>query len=125
MLNHGVFIVDSMAILSKITKNEVYKRLINRTLINLNKGIPVSEAFKGSWAFPVAAYEMIVTGENTGQLGVMMDKVADYYQVLHKNLIKQMQSLLEPIMIGFLAFIVGIILLAVVMPMFDIYSKIR
>ena len=56
---------------------------------------------------------------------IMMDKVADYYQVLHKNLIKQMQSLLEPIMIGFLAFIVGIILLAVVMPMFDIYSKIR
>ena len=125
LLNHGVFIVDSMAILSKITKNEVYKRLINRTLINLNKGIPVSEAFKGSWAFPVAAYEMIVTGENTGQLGVMMDKVADYYQVLHKNLIKQMQSLLEPIMIGFLAFIVGTILLAVVMAMFDIYSKIR
>ena len=125
LLNHGVFITDSMEILSRITNNEVYKDLINKSIINLNKGASVSDAFKGSWAFPVAAYEMIVTGENTGQLGVMMDKVANYYQSLHKNLIKQMQSLMEPIMIGLLAFIVGIILLSVVMPMFDIYGKIQ
>ena len=125
LLNHGVFITDSMEILSKITNNEVYKSLINKTIINLNKGANISESFKGSWAFPVAAYEMIVTGESTGQLGLMMDKVANYYQTLHKNLVKQLQSLLEPIMIAFLALIVGIILLSVVMPMFDIYGKIQ
>ena len=125
LLNHGVFITDSMEILAKITNNEVYKELINRTIINLNKGANISDSFKGSWAFPVAAYEMIVTGESTGQLGLMMEKVANYYQTLHKNLVKQLQSLLEPMMIVFLAVIVGIILLAVMMPMFDIYSKIQ
>ena len=125
LLNHGVFITDSMEILAKITNNEVYKGLINKTIINLNKGANISESFKGSWAFPVAAYEMIVTGESTGQLGLMMEKVANYYQTLHKNLVKQLQSLLEPLMIGFLALVVGIILLSVVMPMFDIYGKIQ
>ena len=125
LLNHGVFITDSMEILAKITNNEVYKELINRTIINLNKGANISDSFKGSWAFPVAAYEMIVTGESTGQLGLMMEKVAIYYQTLHKNIVKQLQSLLEPMMIVFLAVIVGIILLSVMMPMFDIYSKIQ
>ena len=125
LLNHGVFITDSMEILAKITNNEVYKELINRTIINLNKGANISDSFKGSWAFPVAAYEMIVTGESTGQLGLMMEKVANYYQTLHKNIVKQLQSLLEPMMIVFLAVIVGIILLSVMMPMFDVYSKIQ
>lgn len=125
LLNHGVFITDSMEILSKITDNEIYKDLIAKTILNLNKGASISEAFKGNWAFPVAAYEMIVTGENTGQLGLMMEKVANYYQTLHKNLIKQMQSLIEPIMIAILALIVGTILLSIVVPMFDIYGKIQ
>ncbi len=125
LLNHGVFITDSMEVLAKITNNEIYKELIAKTIINLNKGVNISESFKGHWAFPVAAYEMIVTGEKTGQLGLMMEKVANYYQVLHKTLVKQLQSFIEPLMIGFLALIVGTILLSVVVPMFDIYGKIQ
>lgn len=125
LLNHGVFITDSMEVLSKITNNEIYKELIAKTIINLNKGANISESFKGSWAFPVAAYEMIVTGEKTGQLGLMMEKVANYYQVLHKTLVKQMQSFIEPLMIGFLALVVGTILLSIVVPMFGIYGEIQ
>ena len=125
LLNHGVFITDSMEVLAKITNNEIYKEIIARTIINLNKGANISESFKGQWAFPVAAYEMIVTGEKTGQLGLMMEKVANYYQVLHKTLVKQMQSFIEPLMIAFLALIVGTILLSIVVPMFDIYGKIQ
>ena len=125
LLNHGVFITDSMEVLAKITNNEIYKEIIAKTIINLNKGVNISESFKGQWAFPVAAYEMIVTGEKTGQLGLMMEKVANYYQVLHKTLVKQMQSFIEPLMIAFLALMVGTILLSIVVPMFDIYGKIQ
>lgn len=125
LLNHGVFITDSMDVLAKITNNEVYKGLIAKTIVNLNKGVNISESFKGSWAFPVVAYEMIVTGEKTGQLGLMMEKVANYFQVLHKTLVKQMQSFIEPLMIAFLALIVGTILLSIVVPMFDIYGQIQ
>lgn len=125
LLNHGVFITDSMEILSKITDNEVFKKIINKTLENLSKGEPVSSAFRGEWAIPVVAYEMIVTGENTGQLGLMMEKVSNHFQAMHKTIIDQMKSLMEPLMIVFLAVIVGVILLSIVTPMFSIYSQIE
>lgn len=125
LLNHGVFITDSMDILSKITTNEVYKGIINKTIRNLGKGESISAAFKGEWAFPIVAYEMILTGESTGQLGLMMEKVAEHFQVLHKTIIDQLKSLIEPMMIAILAVIVGVILLSIVVPMFDIYGKIQ
>ncbi len=125
LLNHGVFITDSMEILSRITNNEVYKKIISKTLDNLGKGDSISKAFKGEWAFPVVAYEMLVTGENTGQLGLMMEKVATHFQSLHKSLINQIKSLIEPMMIIALAVIVGVILLSIIVPMFDIYGKIQ
>lgn len=124
LIKHDVFITDSMDILSKITENEVYKKIINDAIINLSKGNGVSVAFKGHWAFPETAYEMLVTGEKTGKLGEMMDHVATYYQEEQTNIVARLKSLIEPIMIVLLAVIVGVILLAVVVPMFDIYSTI-
>lgn len=125
LINHGVFITDSMEILSKITNNEVYINIINKTLVNLGKGETISSAFKGEWAIPIVAYEMIVTGESTGQLGAMMEKVATHFQNLHKNIIDQMKSLIEPLLIVFLAVVVGIILISIVQPMFAIYQTVQ
>ena len=124
LIKHDVFITDSMDILSKITENEIYKKMINDAIVNLSKGNGVSVAFKGQWAFPETAYEMLVTGEKTGKLGEMMEHVAAYYQEEQTNIVSRLKSLIEPIMIVLLAVIVGVILLAVVVPMFDIYSTI-
>ena len=125
LINHGVFITDSMEILSKITTNEVYKRIINKTLVNLGKGDTISMAFKGEWAIPIVAYEMLVTGETTGQLGTMMEKVAAHFQELHKNVIDQMKSLVEPLLICFLGVVVGVILLSIITPMFSMYEQLQ
>ena len=124
LIKHDVFITDSMDILSRITENEIYKKLIDDSIQNLSKGNGVSVAFKGHWAFPSTAYEMLLTGEKTGKLGEMMEHVATYYQEEQTNLIARLKSLIEPIMIVLLAVLVGVILLAVVVPMFDIYSTI-
>lgn len=124
LLNHSVHITDSMAVLSKISNNEVYKELIANTLDTLSKGGKISESFKGQWAFPVVAYEMLLTGEETGKLGDMMEKVADHYSNLHKNALTAVKSLLEPATIILLAFAVGFILLSIVIPMFDIYGAV-
>lgn len=124
LIKHDVFITDSMDILSKITENEIYKQIINDAIVNLSKGNGVSVAFKGNWAFPETAYEMLVTGEKTGKLGEMMEHVAQYYQEEQTNIVARLKSLIEPIMIVLLAVIVGVVLLAVVVPMFDIYSTI-
>lgn len=124
LLNHNVFITDSMEILSTLSENEIYKEIINRTLIGLSKGNKISETFRGEWAFPIIAYEMLVTGENTGQLALMMEKVAAHYQNLHKNSVTMIKSLVEPVIICFLAVGVGFIVLSIIMPMFDLYGQI-
>lgn len=123
LLNHSVFITDSMEILSKLSNNEIYKEIINRTLITLSKGGKISDSFKGEWAFPVVAYEMLVTGESTGQLALMMEKVADHYQNLHTNAVTTIKSLVEPIIICFLAVAVGFIIMSIILPMFDLYGQ--
>lgn len=124
LINYDVFITDSMEILGKITSNEIYKGLIKEAVVNLSNGNGVSVAFKDHWAFPPIAYEMLLTGERTGRLGVMMDRVSNYYNIEQKNLVTQLKSLIEPIMIIFLAVVVGTVLLAVVVPMFSIYEQI-
>ena len=122
LLNHGVFITDSMDVLLKVSDNEVYRNIIMDTVKNLNAGGKISETFKDHWAIPVVAYEMIVTGENTGQLGQMMEKVHAYYDNLHTNSVTQVKSLIEPIVIIFLAGSVGIIILSIILPMFQMYE---
>ena len=123
LLRNNVFITESMGILSKITNNEIYKAIMFKTIDNIVMGEKISDAFKDHWAVPDVAYYMIVTGESTGQLADMMQKVSDYYQVMHKNTVNTLKSLIEPIMIVFLAIIVGGILLAVIVPMFNAYNQ--
>ena len=123
LLRNNVFITESMGILSKITNNEIYKAIMFKTIDNIVMGEKISDAFKDHWAVPDVAYYMIVTGESTGQLADMMQKVSDYYQVMHKNTVNELKSLIEPIMIVFLAIMVGGILLAVIVPMFNAYNQ--
>ena len=124
LINNNIFITDSMDILGRITDNEIYKGIIFDAVTSLSKGDNLSSAFNDNWAFPDIAYQMIVTGEKTGQLGLMMEKVAEYYQEEHFNAMARIKALVEPLMIIFLAVIVGGILLAVIIPMFSMYQDI-
>ena len=125
LLAHNVFITDSMEILNKITNNEIYKMLILDTIVNLAKGEKISLAFKDHWAFPLPAYEMITTGERTGQLPEMMAKVSAFYQELHRNSAARIKTFIEPILILFLTFVVGGTVLSIVIPMFNIYQVVQ
>ena len=124
LLRNNVFITDSIDILSKITNNEIYKSILYRTINNIVKGEKISEAFKDHWAIPDVAYFMIVTGESTGELDSMMQKVSDYYQGLHKNIVNNLKSFIEPVLISFLAIVVGGIIISVVIPMFGMYEQV-
>ena len=124
LIKHDVYITDSIEMLGKITNNEIFKDIIKEAVTNLSAGAGLSLAFENKWAFPRIAYEMLVTGEKTGRLGPMMDNVANYYEEEQKNLVQRLKSLVEPVMIIILAFIIGVILLAVFIPMFSIYSDV-
>ena len=125
LLAHNVYITDSMEILSKVTQNEIYRSLIFNTVTNLARGERLSAEFEGHWAFPIPAYEMIVTGERTGQLPEMMAKVSAYYQELHQNAVTRIKTFIEPALIIFLTAMVGIIVLSIVLPMFNMYQSIQ
>ena len=66
---------------------------------------------------------MIVTGERTGQLPEMMGKVSTYYQEMHKNSVTRIKTFIEPALILFLTVVVGGIVLAIIVPMFDMYNN--
>lgn len=125
LLSNNVFITDSMTILSRITNNEIYKEIMNETVENIIKGDKISTAFKDHWAIPDVAYYMIVTGESTGQLADMMQKVSDYYAEMHRSLVNNLKVFIEPVLISFLALVVGIIILAVILPMFGLMSSLE
>ena len=125
LLSHNVFITESMEVLNKITNNEIYKMLILDTMTNLAKGDKISDAFKDHWAFPLPAYEMLVTGEKTGELPEMMAKVSTYYQELHKQQVARIKTFIEPILTVFLTVIVGFIIMAIIIPMFGMYESIQ
>ncbi len=125
LLKNNVFITESIDILSKITKNEIYKDIMFNTISNIAKGDKISDAFKDHWAVPDVAYFMIVTGESTGELAQMLQNVSDYYQDMHRNSVNSIKTLIEPVLIVFLAAIVGVVILAVILPMFDLYNSIE
>ena len=68
---------------------------------------------------------MIVTGERTSELASMLEKVADFYKEQQKTMLMTLKNFIEPFMIAFLAFIVGAIILAVIVPMFGLYSNLE
>ncbi len=124
LLRNSVYITNSMEILTNITNNEVYKGIMIETINNIARGEKISLSFYNKWCVPDVAYYMIVTGESTGELSLMMEKVANYYNDLHKSRVTNLKSFLEPVMIVLLALIVGIVILAVVIPMFSLYGQI-
>ena len=124
LLRNNVFITDTIEILTKITNNEIYKEIMFNTINNIALGEKISMSFKDNWAVPEVAYFMIVTGESTGELAEMMSKVSTYYQGEHKNIINALKSLMEPILIVFLAVVVGGVVMSVLLPMFSLYGQI-
>ena len=68
---------------------------------------------------------MIVTGEKTGELAEMMTKVSLYYQDLHKNAVTRIKTFIEPALTVFLAGATGLIVMAIVIPMFNMYTAVQ
>ena len=122
---NNVLLTDSIDILAKITNNEIYRDLMLRTINNLIKGNKMSDTFSNHWAIPEIASFMIQTGESTGELAEMLDKVADYYQKEERNTVGSIKTFIEPLMIVSLAVVVGFILVAILVPMFDVYSTVQ
>ena len=100
-----------------------YKMIMYDTISNLLRGDKMSMSFKDNWAVPEIAYYMITTGESTGQISEMLDKVSDFYKVQEINISDKLKTFIEPFLIVVLAVMVGVILIAVILPIFQMYNQ--
>ncbi|WP_238651090.1 type II secretion system F family protein [Paenibacillus piscarius] len=120
----SVPILQSLSIVEEVAGNKVIGGYIRMAGDSLRQGKPLSEPLKKAWVFPPLVTQMIAIGEETGALDQMLAKVADFYEMDVENTVDRLKSLLEPLLIAFLAGVVGIIVASIMLPMFSIYGNI-
>jgi type IV pilus assembly protein PilC len=120
----SVPILQSVSIVERIVGNEVIARVIREARNSLEQGKPLADPIKEHWVFPPLVSQMIAVGEKTGSLDSMLDKIADYYEQEVEDSTDQIKALIEPIMMVFLAVIVGGIVASIALPMFKIFENI-
>ncbi|MNO37892.1 Type II secretion system protein F [compost metagenome] len=119
----SVPILQSLMIVEEVAGNKVIGKFIRSAGDSLRQGNPLSEPLKKAWVFPPLVTQMIAIGEETGALDTMLSKVADFYEMDVENTVDRLKSLLEPLLIAFLAGVVGVIVAAIMLPMFSLYGN--
>jgi type IV pilus assembly protein PilC len=119
----SVPVLQSLAIVEDVAGNKVVGSAIRKAADSLRQGRPLSEPLKKAWVFPPLVTQMIAIGEETGALDEMLSKVADFYEMDVENTVDRLKSLIEPLLIVFLAGVVGIIVAAIMIPMFSLYGN--
>ncbi|RJP25170.1 MAG: type II secretion system protein GspF [Candidatus Abyssobacteria bacterium SURF_5] len=116
----GVNLIDSMEIVKSIVNNRIIAKAIGQAQENVRKGEDLAASLRRSAVFPPVVIHMVALGERSGQLEEMLMKVADTYDDEVDTTLLGLVSLLEPLMIVIMATIVGFIVLAILLPIFDI-----
>ncbi len=116
LVSSGVPILQALTIVKETAGNQVVGRVISKVHEHVKEGDPIAPTLKSSGVFPVMVAGMVDVGEQTGALPEMLMKIADNYDDEVDNATSAMTSLLEPIMILFLAVVVGCIVVAMFLP---------
>jgi type IV pilus assembly protein PilC len=123
LLSSGVPILDGLDITARTSGNAIIEEAILKTRTAIERGETVSAPLKETNVFPSMVTQMINVGETTGALDTMLSKIADFYEDEVDAAVAGMLTLLEPVMIAFLGVVVGGIVIAMYMPIFDLISK--
>lgn len=124
LLENSVPILESLILTEKIVGNEILAKVLRQARLSLETGSSLTEPMQKHWMIPPLVTQMITIGEKSGSLDYMLHKVADFYEAEVETATDQFKSLIEPIMIVFLAVIVGTIILSIALPMFTIFNNI-
>ncbi|MCK4420857.1 type II secretion system F family protein [candidate division WOR-3 bacterium] len=124
LLASGVNILDSLEITSGTTGNKVVENAILRSRTSIAQGESIAEPLSKEKAiFPPMVVQMITIGEQTGGLDEMLEKVADFYDDEVDQAVQNLMSALEPIVIIFLAVVIGGMVMAMYLPIFQMASQ--
>jgi type IV pilus assembly protein PilC len=123
LLSSGVPILDGLDITARTSGNAIVEDAIQKTRTGIERGESVSAPLRETNVFPSMVVQMINVGETTGALDAMLSKIADFYEEEVDAAVAGMLTLLEPVMIAFLGVVVGGIVIAMYLPIFDLISK--
>ena len=123
LLASGVPILDGLDITARTSGNAIIEDAILVTRAGIERGETISGPLRETNVFPSMVVQMINVGETTGALDAMLSKIADFYEEEVDTAVAGLLTLMEPIMIAFLGVVVGGIVIAMYMPIFDLISK--
>jgi type IV pilus assembly protein PilC len=123
LIASGVPILDGLEITAKTAGNSIVEDAIMVTRTSIERGETISAPLKETRVFPPMVTQMIGVGEATGALDTMLGKIADFYEEEVDVAVAGLLTLLEPIMIAVLGVVVGGIVIAMYLPIFDLISK--
>jgi type IV pilus assembly protein PilC len=123
LISSGVPILDGLEITAKTSGNAIVEDAIMVTRKSIERGETISVPLKETAVFPAMVTQMIGVGEATGALDTMLGKIADFYEEEVDTAVAGLLTLLEPIMIALLGVVVGGIVIAMYLPIFDLISK--
>ncbi|WLG96653.1 type II secretion system F family protein [Pseudomonas sp. FP198] len=120
----GVPLVEALDSVSGATGNVVFKRAVQRIKQDVSTGMQLNFSMRTSGIFPNLAIQMTAIGEESGALDDMLDKVASFYEAEVDNLVDNLTSLMEPFIMVILGVVVGGLVVAMYMPIFQLGSAI-
>jgi type IV pilus assembly protein PilC len=125
LVGAGVPMLEAIDIVGKTSGNKVIEHAMNDVRASVTKGGTISTPMRQAPVFPSMVTQMIGVGEETGALDAMMNKIADFYESEVDAAVKALTSILEPVMIVIVGGIVGFIIIAMYLPMFQVYDQIK
>lgn len=123
LLSGSVPILESVQMAEQVVGNAVIREVLAEARDSVAAGESLAEPMKKSGIIPPLVTQMIAVGETTGSLDEMLAKVADFYEADVGHATERVKALLEPLLIAALSVIVGVIILAVIVPMFSLYNQ--
>lgn len=123
LLTAGIPLVEALRIVATVSGNEVYKNAYLAIADKVQKGFGISVSFENTAVFPVIITQMVATGEATGKLDEVLMKVASYFSVEAEQSVAALTSAIEPLIMVVLGIGVGFLVVAVVMPIYNLTSS--
>lgn len=122
LLMSGISTIDALETTSKIVNNIHYTNAMLKAREEVMKGVPLSEPLEASGIFPPMVYHMTGIGEEAGNVEEMLEKMADYYDEEVEMTTQSVLAAMEPIIILFMALIIGTLVIAVIWPIASMYN---
>jgi type IV pilus assembly protein PilC len=116
----GVPLVDALDSVAGATGNVVFRNAVNKVKQDVSTGMQLNFSMRSTGVFPMLAVQMTAIGEESGALDSMLDKVATYYEDEVDNMVDSLTALMEPMIMAFLGIIVGGLVIAMYLPIFQL-----